>query len=339
VVWEPDTWKGHTLRVMSGAQREEKIPIINSSRTGLTVDGLTSPGEKQLKLRKGDKVSVGPGYATPFYYTTKDGDAGEFEWSDKGLGKADYGLYVFGLNDAIDTTEFLEENHNAEMEVFIFNYDSGEYDALPLEDSGLKAAADDPFLIGSTRQRFRYDKNDRIYCGLIHGCHISAKGGIKVKVIPHNLSGVDSSGKAWIDYVYLAPGHTAGRININTAEERVLSSLKGVTPALAHNIALGIDSYGKAGLKPYKNTTDLLNVKGFNPDIFGSIANLITTRSDQYRARVITQTIAKLSKDSFFNEAGGDKITSQSAMDLVIDRSDALGPDGASFKILSREVE
>ena len=339
VSWEPDNWKGHTLRVMSGAQREEKIPIISSSRTGLTVDGLTSPGEKQLKLRKGDKVSVGPGYATPFYYTTKDGDAGEFEWSDKGLGKADYGLYVFGLNDAIDTTEFLEENHNAEMEIFAFNYDSGEYDALPLEDSGLKAASDDPFLIGSTRQRFRYDKNDRIYCGLIHACHISAKGGVRIKVVPHNLSGVDASGKAWIDYVYLAPGHSAGRININTAEERVLSSLKGVTPALARNIALGIDSYGKPGLKPYRNTTDLLNVKGFSPDIFGSIANLITTRSDQFRARVITQTIAKLSKDSFFNEAGGDKITSQSAMDLVIDRSDALGPNGASFKILSREVE
>ena len=339
VSWEPDTWKGHTLRVMTGAQREEKIPIIASSRTGLTVDGLTAPGELQLKLKKGDMVSVGPGYATPFYYATKDGDVGEWEWRDKGLEKTDYGLYIFGLNDAIDTTEFLEENHNAEMEVFIFNYETGEYDALPLNSDELRNAADDPYLVGSNRKRIRYDKNDRAYCGIIHGSHISAKGGIKIKMIPHNLSGVDSSGKAWLDYVYLAPGPTAGRININTAEERVLTSLKGVSPALARNISKGIDNYGNASLKPYKNTTDLLNVKGFNPDIFGPIANLITTRSDQFRVRVITQTITKLSKDENFNEMDGDKITSQSAMDMIVDRSDAIGENGANFRIISREFE
>ncbi|MBR5946757.1 helix-hairpin-helix domain-containing protein [bacterium] len=339
VNWEPDTWKGHTLRVMTGAQREEKIPIVSSSRTGITVDGLTAPSELQLKLKKGDVVSVGPGYATPFYYATKDGDVGEWEWRDKGLEKADYGLYIFGLNDAIDTTEFLEENHNAEMEVFIYNYETGEYDALPLNSDELRNAADDPYLVGSNRKRIRYDKNDRAYCGIIHGCHISAKGGIKVKIIPHNLSGVDSSGKAWLDYVYLAPGPTAGRININTAEERILTSLKGITPALARNIAKGIDNYGNASLKPYKNATDLLNVKGFTPEIFGPIANLITTRSDQFRVRVITQTITKLSKDDNFNENDGDKITSQSAMDMIVDRSDALGENGANFRIISREFE
>ena len=339
VNWEPDTWKGHTLRVMTGAQREEKIPVISSSRTGLTVDGMTAPSELQLKLKKGDMVSVGPGYATPFFYATKDGEAGEWEWRDKGLEKADYGLYIFGLNDAIDTTEFLEENHNAEMEVFIYNYEIGEYDSLPLGTDELRNAADDPYLVGSSRKRVRYDKNDRAYLGLIHGCHVSAKGGIKIKVIPHNLSGVDSSGKAWLDYVYLAPGPSAGRININTAEERVLTSLKGVSPTLARNIARGIDSYGKASLKPYKNTTDILNVKGFTPDIYGSIANLITTRSDQFRVRVITQTITKLSKDENFNEQDGDSITSQSAMDLIVDRSDALGENGANFRIISREFE
>ena len=339
VNWEPDTWKGHTLRVMTGTQREEKIPIIASSRTGLTVDGLTAPSELQLKLKKGDMVSVGPGYATPFYYATKDGEAGEWEWRDKGLEKADYGLYLFGLNDAIDTTEFLEENHNAEMEVFIYNYQTGEYDSLPLGTDELRNAADDPYMVGSMRKRVRYDKNDRAYLGLIHGCHVSAKGGIKIKIIPHNLSGVDSSGKAWLDYVYLAPGPSAGRINVNTAEERVLTSLKGVTPALARNIARGIDSYGAASLKPYKNTTDILNVKGFTPELFGSIANLITTRSDQFRVKVITQTITKLSKDENFNEQDGDKITSQSAMDLIVDRSDAIGENGANFRIISREFE
>ena len=145
--------------------------------------------------------------------------------------------------------------------------------------------------------------------------------------------------EAGLDYVYLAPGPTAGRININTAEERVLTSLKGVSPALARNISKGIDNYGNASLKPYKNTTDLLNVKGFNPDIFGPIANLITTRSDQFRVRVITQTITKLSKDENFNEQDGDKITSQSAMDMIVDRSDAIGENGANFRIISREFE
>ena len=82
-----------------------------------------------------------------------------------------------------------------------------------------------------------------------------------------------------------------------------------------------------------------MNVKGFSPDIFGPIANLITTRSDQFRVRVITQTITKLSKDENFNEMDGDKITSQSAMDMIVDRSDAIGENGANFRIISREFE
>ena len=336
--WEPDTWKGHTLRVTSGAQREEKIPIISSSRTGLTVDGLTTPGYKQLRLKKGDTFSLGPGYATSFYYTTRDGDAGEWEWKGKGLTRADYGLYIFGLNDAIDTTEFLEENHNAELEIFVYNFDTDQYDQLPLKDSGLRNASDDPYLVGATRQRMRYDKNDRIYCGPIHGEHISPHGGIKLKVIPHNLSGVDSSGKAWLDYIYLAPGLSYGRVNINTADERVLMALRGINQTLARNIKNGTDSFGRSNLKPYKNTTDLLAVRGFTPEIFGGIANLITTRSDQFRVKVLTQTINKISNSEFFDAEKGDQITSQAALSLVIDRSDALGPDGANFKILSKET-
>ncbi len=50
----------------------------------------------------------------------KNGDEGIWEWKNKRLSRNDYGLYLHGLNDSIDTTEFLEENHNAQLDVFAF---------------------------------------------------------------------------------------------------------------------------------------------------------------------------------------------------------------------------
>ena len=338
--WAANTWTGQTMRVLSGNFKGEKIPIKVNSSSGLLVEGLTAPNLKQLRLKKGDMVSVGPGYATAMYYTDSEGDEGIWEWENKGLVKGDYGLYVFGLNDSIKTTEFLEENHNATLEVYVYNYQQGQFDRLPLQDDKMRITSDNPYLMGSATQRLQIDKNDRVYCGLIHACHISPKNGIKLKIIPHNLRGAETSGKAWFDYAFLAPGQSSGRININTASARVLSALKGITPTIAKAIEKGVDRSGNK-IKPYRNTADILEIKGVTPKIFSEISNLITVRSDQYRIKVIADALEKVTASPEFNEADGDKVIARSLMDVIVDRGDLAqtGEDDgkAQFKVISKE--
>lgn len=338
--WSPNAWTGQTMRVLSGPFKGEKIPIKSNTGSGVLVEGLSAPNEKQLRLKKGDLISVGPGYATAMYYTDKEGDEGIWEWQNKGLLKSDYGLYIFGLNDSIKTTEFLEENHNATIEVYAYNFAKGEYDRLPLPDDRMRITSDNPYLMGSQTQRLQLDKNDRVYCGLIHAAHISPHGGIRLKIIPNNLRGQETSGKAWFDYAFLAPGQTSGKININTATPRVLSALKGVTPAIAAAIEKGIDRSGNK-IKPYRNTADILDIQGMTPSIFSEISNLITVRSDQYRIKVIADSVEKVTNDPQFNEEKGDKVIARSIMDVIVDRSDlaqsAEDNGKAQFRVISKE--
>ena len=340
VNWSPNSWTGQTMRVLSGTFKGEKVPIKSNTGSGLLVEGLSAPNEKQLRLKKGDTVSVGPGYSTAMYYTDTEGDEGIWEWQNKGLLKSDYGLYIFGLNDSIKTTEFLEENHNATLEVYVYNFEKGNFDRLPLPDDKMRISSDNPYLMGSQTQRLQIDKNDRVYCGLIHGCHISSHGGIRLKLVPHNLRGQENSGKAWFDYAFLSPGQSSGKININTASARVLSALKGITPAIAKGIEKGVDRSGKK-IKPYHNTADILEIQGVTPKIFSEISNLITVRSDQYRIKVIADSIEKVTSSKEFEEDKGDKIIARSVMDVIIDRGDlaqsAEDNGKAQFRVISKE--
>ena len=322
VKWEPGIWKGHTLRMNSGKCKGERFSIINSTANSITVDGYSVPGGKQLMVNNGDKFSVGPGYTTPFFYTQKESDEGIWEWNNKGLEKVDYGLYIYGLNDSISTTEFLEENNNVELDIAVYNYKTKKYDSMPiLGNSKLETGKDDPYNIVKNTHRHKYEKSDGFYCGMIHKEHISSTDGVKIKIIPHNTDNAKSSGFAWFDYAYLTPGTVNGKININTASVRVLSALNSITPKLANNIFYGINNNGQKKLKPYKNIADVLNVNGITPEIFGKICSLITTRSDQFRIIVVAESLRDNDNNGEFNLNEGDKILSQSKIEQIVDRS------------------
>jgi hypothetical protein len=316
--WEPGIWRNQTLRIMSGTLRGETYCIGNNAAATLSVDGFSIPSGKQLNVRSGDQFSVGPGYATPFFYTRQNNDEGIWEWKNKGIDKNVYGLYLYGLNDSISTTEFLEENHNAQLEVAVFNYVTGAFDPVPLKAG--TSNTDDPYSYVDTTRYLQYEKSDGIYCGLVTPDHISAGGGIKLRIVAHGLSDKLCSGFAWFDYAYLAPGFSNGKLNINTASPRVLRSLPGVNATLADRIANGTSAADRNELKPYKNASDILDVRGMTPEIFSKIANLITTRSDQFRVRVVAQSVADINRDGILQDDRGERVTGETRMETVVDR-------------------
>jgi len=315
--WGPGIWAGQRLKMVSGDLAGEEFVVTNSRKNGLLLDGYSTDKKVKLRVRAGDKFSVGPGYSTPMYYTRKSGEEGIWEWQNKKLEKMSYALYLFGLNDSIKTTEFLEENWNANLGAMVFNYTTREYDMLPLDDSDLSHHS---FVKRKGSRRLQFNKGDGVYCGMIKPEHISPKGGIRLKLTAHNLENTDCSGFAWFDFAYLAPVSTAGKININTAPERVISALKGITPKLARNVVKGIDNNGRAKLKPYKEASDILEVAGITPDMYRDFCNLITTRSDQFRVAAIAQTIEDVDGDGSFDKNKGDRILSESCADVVVDR-------------------
>ena len=101
-----------------------------------------------------------------------------------------------------------------------------------------------------------------------------------------------------------------------------------------------MDRSGKK-IKPYHNTADILEIQGVTPKIFSEISNLITVRSDQYRIKVIADSIEKVTSSKEFEEDKGDKIIARSVMDVIIDRGDlaqsAEDNGKAQFRVISKE--
>jgi len=323
--WPPGLWEQQTLRMLSGALKGESFAITRSTQNGITVTGYSTPSGRLLRVNPGDQFSVGPGYATPSYYTRNNGDAGVWEWHAKGLERNSYGLYLYGLCDSIDTTEFLEENHNAGLEVAVWNFETQAYDQLPLPGEHSSGREVDAYEIVTGRTQHQYEKNDGLYVGQIHPQHISPSGGVRLRLVARGLDAKRCSGTAWFDYAYLAPGAVFGKININTASERVLSALNGVTPELAHAIAQGIDATGRTQLKPYRMLTDILNVRGMTPDLFTRMCNQATTRSDQFRVMILAQAIADVNRDGAY-QPNLDQVGATVGRDVILDRS-ALADD------------
>lgn len=338
VRWEPNIWSGQKLRIMSGPLAGEMFFITNSTVDGITIAGYSVPSDKRFSIEPGTAFSVGPGYSTPLFYTRQNGAQGIWEWQNKELEPITYGLYIFGLNDAIKTTEFLEENWNARLDVEIWNYVTKSYDRMPLVATRQRsaAAADDVYHIIRGAGGFQCDKSDGFYAGIITPDHISSKGGIRLRLTARAMTGANASGFAWFDYAYLAPASVPGKININTAPPRVLACLRHVTPELARNIATGTDTSGQPRLLPYRNITDILDVRRMTPDIFADIANLITTRSDQFRVQILAQTIAQSRPSPTFSPAAGDRINSEVRRDVIVDRSNLTddNPQNLRFTIL-----
>ena len=333
--WTPNMWQYQKLRILTGPQRGETFLITANTENSITVDGYSVPSGKILRINKGDSFSVGPGYATPMFYTRKEAEEGVWEWKHRDLHKTYYGLYLAGLNDSIDTTEFLEENYNAQIEVQIYNFKNGQYDKLPLDFSD-KVSNDIYGKPGSKIGRFQYEKSDMVFCGFIGPDHISPEKGVRVKLISHGLNNKKCSGIAWFDYLYLAPGSSYGKININTATPRVLQSLNDITPTIAKNIYQGINNFNKPALKPYKSITDILDVKGMTDKIFSDICNLITTRSDQFRVNIIAQTLKPSNKKDKNGKPLDYQVVSTEKRSMIIDRSNltSIAPSKKEFETM-----
>jgi len=121
--WDPDMWKEKTLTFLSGKSRGEQFKIISNGKSTIKTQGYSTQNGIMLAAEKGDKFIVGPAYKTPQFYCLDSGAQGIWEWKDTGLNpESSYDIYFFGLNDSVNTTEFLEENHNAELTVNLWNF-------------------------------------------------------------------------------------------------------------------------------------------------------------------------------------------------------------------------
>ena len=298
--WKLNKWAGQTLRFLTGPLRGEKYPIISNSKNTLMLSEKnsgdiprSSPNRKALKPNIGNKFSVGPGYATPMCYTRKSGKPATWTWGNAIPYSGTYDLYIHGLNDAIDTTEFLEENNNASIDVELWNYKTKEFNML--------------------KKRGQYGKQDSFNAGKIKPENISGDGSIKIKLTAHNVverniddktgkamvgSGGKQTGIAWFNYAVVTPVPVPGRVNINTAPLRLLASLPGINSKLANNIYEGLDRNGKKTLKPYRNLGDILKVKRMTPDIFERCVNILALDSTFFTVEVEAQLLKdNLSKE------------------------------------------
>lgn len=299
--WEIDQWKGHTLRYLTGPLRGESFAIHGNSTRSLTLvteDNKNSPRSVPKRLlnrpNKGDEFCIGPGYLTPLCYTRKANQEGEWTWHDAIPVKGTYNLYVYGLNDAISTTEFLEENYNSSLDVDLWNYTEGKWDNLC--------------------KRKKYSKEDSFLAGTITPDNISANGDIKMRLTSHDV--IDNTkmleaakgripqpsrtGYAWFNYVMISPIPVVGRVNFNTASKELLAAMPGINMTLAKNIFEGLDENGKPTLKPYKEPSDILKVKGMKLDTYKRFANLICIDSYVYTAQIEAELFEDIDHDGTF---------------------------------------
>ena len=318
--WKKDKWAGHTLRFLTGPLRGEKFPVISNSKNTLLLAQKnskflprSSPNRKPLKPRSGDKFSIGPGYQTPMCYTRASGKSATWTWKNAIAYPGTYNLYIHGLNDAIDTTEFLEENNNSSIDVEVWNYKTKEFDMLI--------------------KRGKYGKQDSFNAGKIKPDNISGDGSFKIQLTSHDVverntsdktgktlvgSGGKQTGLAWFNYAIITPVPVPGRVNINTAPPRLLASLPGINSKLAENIYEGLNKNGKKDLKPYKTLGDLFDVKGMTPNIFERCVNILALESSAFTVEVEAQ-ILKFANDDNKKKVNKNSIVATRKKRFVIE--------------------
>ena len=120
--------------------------------------------------------------------------------------------------------------------------------------------------------------------------------------------------------MHISPTERPGKININTAEARILSALPGISPSLARKIEKGTSSDGEK-IRPYKNIFDLLKVKGMTTEILCEIADYLTVRSDTYRVDVLAEIFKNSEKSKKVSQ---ENIVARKNSTFVIEREQFL---------------
>ncbi len=335
--WENNQWQDQTLMFLTGKLRGEKYFITGNSRdtvrltdSGDTTIPRSAPNRLPLQPAKDDVFCLGPGYNSPLCYSRKSGEKGEWHWRNKINVPGTYQLYLFGLNDAISTTEFIEENYNAKLDVYVWNWNNSSYDQL-----------------GSNLQ---YGKDDSIHAGTITPAHISPAGDFKLQLVSSDVSARDTkeqigklrqaavkrqTGNAWFNYAVITPVPVIGRINVNTASERLVRAMPGMDQTLAYNVANGVSAAHGVRVKPYQKIGDLLKVEGMTPAVFERLANLLTLQTTTYTIEAKVEVVLDANRDGLVEESKGDKVLASRHMRYVLRFNPALtGQD--SMNVLER---
>jgi len=283
--WEVNQWVGQRVRFLTGPLRGEVFGVFGNADRTLSLAPqatggapLSSPGRRTLQPQAGDQFALGPGYVSAFCYARNNNQKGEWLWKRSVPARGKFHLYLHGLNDRIRTTEFVEENRNAALDVDVWNWTTKQFDPLC--------------------RRARYGKDDALYAGTITPDHVSPDGDFRLQLVASDITAANPEDRsesgnatdyAWFNYAVITPVPVPGRVNINTAPARLLASVPGITPTLAQNIADGLDSSGAARLKPYRALGDVLAVRGMTPTVFERCANLLCTASSVFTVDVEAQ--------------------------------------------------
>ena len=181
--WPKDFWRGQKLRVIEGELKDEVFAVTGSVRNIVLIGGASLPRRLRLENFTEGLAALGPGYRNIFFTAHKNNACGE--WIFSNLWDCLEGeLYAKGLSDAIDSGEFLEENHNALITPEIFDWEKNAWEKFP---------------------SFRFQKNDSAYLTTVKKRHLSASGCLKLKLTAKGLDDASGSGRAWFQGIAVCP--------------------------------------------------------------------------------------------------------------------------------------
>lgn len=181
--WPAGFWAGQKIRFLSGELKGETFAVTGSFENVVSPCGLSLPSRKRLNAFKEGKAALGPGYRNIFYTAYKN--EARSEWTFSNLWDCAGGeLYLKGLSDAIDSGEFLEENHNALLKPELFNWEENAWETLP---------------------SVRFQKNDAAYLSALEARHISHKGCLRLRLTAKGLNDPEGSKRAWFQGIAVSP--------------------------------------------------------------------------------------------------------------------------------------
>ena len=210
--WPADFWAGQKIRFLSGELKGETFAVTGSFENVVFPGGLSLPGRKRVKSFKEGFAALGPGYGNIFYTAHKNN--ARSEWTFSNLWDCVGGeLYLKGLSDAIDSGEFLEENHNAMLEPELFDWAENAWEKIPA---------------------LRLGKNDAAYLSALEARNISSKGCLRLRLTAKGLNDPKGSKRAWFQGIAVSPAKRPVKV------AKMPGSVKGPIP-----LTIPPELYGK----------------------------------------------------------------------------------------------